>query len=177
MQYFTCYCGNRPTEERYQETCIITMRASASTWSNSHKTMSRELDIQLLKNERFSNLLWKHFFLQSESKPYFLLVGSDVEQCHRTVGGTAGCVGNFRGRIGLRYRRHTKAPSDCLISQRGGEVLLQLLALYLLEVVLCGVLQVGLHLSIKRQKNPQHMNKKYTFEVAEGKTKQHSTKY
>lgn len=82
--------------------------------------------------------------------PYFLLVGSNVQQSHRTVRGTAGSRSNFRGRRGLLHRGHTQSLSNRHIAQSGGEVLLHLLPLCLLDVVLGGILQVGLYLIISR---------------------------
>lgn len=95
---------------------------------------------------------WHTNWYQSRNFPYFLLVGSDVKQSHRTVGGTAGSRSNFRGRSGLRHRGHTQSLSNRHIAQCGGEVLLHLLPLCLLDVVLGGVLQVGLYLIISRLK-------------------------
>lgn len=86
---------------------------------------------------------------QFRTFPYFLFVGADVEQSHGTVGGAAGCRGRFGSRTGLRYGGDTQRLRNGSIAQSGGQVLLHLLSLRLLDVVLGGVFQVGLHLLLK----------------------------
>jgi len=55
-------------------------------------------------------------------------------------------MSGFRGRAGLMHRGHPQGLSDRVVAQSGGEVLLHLLPHSLLDMVLGGVLQVGLHL-------------------------------
>lgn len=71
----------------------------------------------------------------------FLTVGAESEQGHRTVGGAAARPG---WHTVLRWLAGALAAS--FTTQRGGQVLPHLLPLILLDVVLGGILQVGLHL-------------------------------
>lgn len=90
-----------------------------------------------------------NYWYQCWNSPYFFLVGADVEQRHRTIRGAAGSRGHFWGRTGLGGGGQRQGLRNRLVSQSGGEVLLHLLPLCLLDVVLGGVLQVGLHLIIQ----------------------------
>ena len=71
----------------------------------------------------------------------FLAVGAEREQGHRTVGGAAAGPGWHAVLRGLAGALAAGFPT-----QGGGQILPHLLPLRLLDVVLRGILQVGLHL-------------------------------
>lgn len=83
---------------------------------------------------------------------FVVVVGSQVEQGHGAVGGTVCRRNPLRGRAGLWHGGQPQTDSHRRVTQSGGEVLLHLLPLSLLDVVLGGVLQVGLHLRKERKK-------------------------
>lgn len=77
----------------------------------------------------------------NEKTYLFLTVGAEGEQGHGTVGGAAAGPGRHAVLGGL-----AGALAACFTTQRGGQIRPHLLPLSLLDVVLGGILQVGLHL-------------------------------
>lgn len=77
----------------------------------------------------------------NEQAYLFLTVGAEGEQGHGTVGGAAAGTGWHAVLGGL-----AGALAAGFTTQGGGQVLPHLLPLSLLDVVLGGILQVGLHL-------------------------------